>query len=187
MNNKQLIPKSVLTDIANTIRKNRNINSKLSFPEDFNLHISNDLLLYLNNELTIMDNSNITTVRSGAFAYCTVLKSVNLPLVTSLGSGAFEYCTQLNFVNLPLTTFIDLSVFSNCTSLKTVILRSKTMCRLEGESAFTSTPIKSGTGYIYVPRALVDTYKTNSKWSTYAAQFRAIEDYPDICGTTEEV
>jgi hypothetical protein len=40
--------------------------------------------------------------------------------------------------------------------------------------------IEDGTGYIYVPSALVETYKTASNWVTYAAQIRAIEDYPEI-------
>ena len=53
---------------------------------------------------------------------------------------------------------------------------------LKNISAFNSTPIKSGTGYIYVPMSLVDTYKSATNWSTFANQFRAIEDYPDICG-----
>lgn len=44
------------------------------------------------------------------------------------------------------------------------------------------TPMKSGTGYIYVPAALVDSYKAATNWSTYADQIRAIEDYPDITG-----
>jgi hypothetical protein len=30
---------------------------------------------------------------------------------------------------------------------------------------------------------LVDSYKTATNWSKYATQIRAIEDYPDICGT----
>jgi hypothetical protein len=47
---------------------------------------------------------------------------------------------------------------------------------------FASTPIASGTGYIYVPAALVDSYKGATNWSTYAAQIRAIEDYPEITG-----
>ena len=39
--------------------------------------------------------------------------------------------------------------------------------------------------FVIMPKehwALVDTYKVNSVWSTYANQFRAIEDYPDMCG-----
>ena len=57
------------------------------------------------------------------------------------------------------------------------------MATLGNTNAFSNTPIKSGNGYIYVPAALVDSYKADSKWSTYANQIRAIEEYPEICGT----
>jgi hypothetical protein len=56
------------------------------------------------------------------------------------------------------------------------------MATLYNNEVFTSTPIADGTGYIYVPAALVDTYKADSNWSVYENQIRAIEDYPDICG-----
>ena len=56
------------------------------------------------------------------------------------------------------------------------------MCELDDTSVFSDTPISKGTGYIYVPKALVESYQAHEKWSTYADQFRAIEDYPDICG-----
>jgi hypothetical protein len=49
-------------------------------------------------------------------------------------------------------------------------------------SGVNNTPIGKGTGYVYVPSALIETYKTATNWSTFAAQFRAIEDYPEICG-----
>jgi hypothetical protein len=64
--------------------------------------------------------------------------------------------------------------------LETLILRGDTVCTLSATNAFTSTKIASKTGYIYVPRALVDNYKAATNWSGY--QFRAIEDYPEICG-----
>ena len=37
--------------------------------------------------------------------------------------------------------------------------------------------IANGKGYIYVPRAMVDTLKSATNWSTYATQIRALEDY----------
>ena len=40
-----------------------------------------------------------------------------------------------------------------------------------------NSAIESGTGYIYVPSALIDSYKTAKNWSSHAAQFRALEDY----------
>ena len=66
-----------------------------------------------------------------------------------------------------------------------MILRSETMAVLKYTKAFEGTPIESGTGYIYVPAALIDSYKTATNWTQYADQFRAIEDYPDICGGAE--
>ena len=44
-------------------------------------------------------------------------------------------------------------------------------------------PIMKGEGYIYVPRALVDSYKVATNWSSWATQFRALEDYT-VDGTT---
>ena len=55
------------------------------------------------------------------------------------------------------------------------------MCELDDTSVFSNTPISNGTGYIYVPKALIESYQAHEKWSAYASQFRAIEDYPDIC------
>jgi hypothetical protein len=86
-------------------------------------------------------------------------------------------------VELDVCSKIDTLAFYFCGKLETLILRkSDAICTLSATGAFTGTPIASGTGYIYVPLALVDTYKTATNWSTYAAQIRAIEDYPDICG-----
>ena len=80
-------------------------------------------------------------------------------------------------------TSIGTYAFYSCSALVTVILRyTDAVCTLAGTNAFTSTPIASGTGYIYVPSALIDSYKAATNWSTYADQIRAIEDYPDICG-----
>ena len=47
---------------------------------------------------------------------------------------------------------------------------------------FNNTLIASGTGYIYVPAEYIEEYKTATNWSVYASRFRAIEDYPEICG-----
>ena len=53
-------------------------------------------------------------------------------------------------------------------------LRSNTVVTLGSEDAFYFTPIEDGTGYIYVPSNLVDSYKSANGWSTYANQIRAI-------------
>jgi len=40
-----------------------------------------------------------------------------------------------------------------------------------------STPIGSGNGHIYVPKELVEDYKADTNWSTYASFIRPMEDY----------
>jgi hypothetical protein len=44
-------------------------------------------------------------------------------------------------------------------------------------SGYPNSAIADGKGYIYVPRTLVNSYKTATNWSVYANQFRALEDY----------
>ena len=98
--------------------------------------------------------------------------------VQTIGSSAFENCSNLTSVDFPIATSIGGSAFQYCSKLTSLILRkSDTICTLSNANSFYNTLIESGTGYIYVPRALVDSYKAASKWSTYANQFRALEDY----------
>ena len=123
-----------------------------------------------------------TSLGDRIFYNCSELESVSIPCVTKIGSYGFANCSFLYNIDLPAVTSIGANAFTYCDVLEIVILRSASMCTLSAANAFSSTPIKDGRGYIYVPRALVDTYKVNSVWSTYANQFRAIEDYPDICG-----
>lgn len=127
--------------------------------------------------LTSVDFPLVTTIKSNAFQYCSKLVSVNFPLVTSIGSSAFGYCAKITRMDFPLVTEINTSAFNRCTELRVLILRSSSMATLKATSAFSNTPIASGKGYVYVPSALIDTYKTATNWSTYADKFRALEDY----------
>ena len=132
--------------------------------------------------LTTADFPVATSIGIGGFYGCSALTTADFPVATSIGQNAFNKCSALTTADFPVATSIGDTAFQNCSKLIAVILRSETMCTLSNTNAFTNTPIKSGTGYIYVPRALVDSYKAATNWSTYANQFRAIEDYPDICG-----
>lgn len=103
-------------------------------------------------------------------------------VVTNISEFTFYRCLDLTIVDFPQVTVIGAYAFNGCTRLNTVILRSPTVTTLSNTNAFTNTPLASGAGYIYVPSVLVNTYKSATNWSTYASKFRAIEDYPDICG-----
>lgn len=142
-------------------------------------------LLTKDQSYTFFGNSSLETidlpfygaVTAGAFQNCTKLNSVNIPVATSLNNSAFNGCKVLSILDLPLVKQISSSVFTGCSALIAVILRSETVVSLNNVNSFNNTPIGSGTGYIYVPSILVDTYKAAANWSTYASQFRALEDY----------
>ncbi len=127
------------------------------------------------------DFTNVTTIKNQAFNNCASLTEICCPLVNSVLWYTFQKCTSLAKADFSVLPKLGAEVFVD-DPLTTLILRSSTLCELGNTNVFLRTPIASGTGYVYVPSALVDSYKAATNWSTYAAQIRAIEDYPDICG-----
>ena len=114
-----------------------------------------------------------TTIEQGAFDECVALSSVSLPLVTAIKPLTFRKCEALTMVDLPAATSIGTQAFYS-SGITSLTLRSNTVVALENEDAFYFTPIEEGIGYIYVPSALVDSYKVAEGWSTYANQIMAI-------------
>ena len=111
----------------------------------------------------------------------TKLTDVSLPKITTFGSNAFSSCLSLTKITLPKVTSINGSYLcSGCTALTAfVITNEEQVCTLSSTSScFANTPIKSGTGYIYVPDALVDSYKTATNWSTFASQIKPLSELP---------
>lgn len=137
---------------------------------------------YKRAQMRSVEFPNVVAMGQYAFYYCSGLEKVVFPKVEILNTRTFYYCSNLHTADFGAVNNIKTYIFSSCSKLTTLILRGSTVCTLGGTNSFTSTPIASGTGYIYVPKALVDSYKAATNWSTYADQFRAIEDYPEICG-----
>lgn len=128
-------------------------------------------------------NTVATKIRNTCFNNYTKLVSVEFPAVTSVGVQAFQNCTSLKKADFSALTNIGVWAFNVCSALKALIIRTNSVCTLAGTNAFANNSgILAGTGYVYVPSALVDSYKSATNWSTYADQIRAIEDYPDITG-----
>lgn len=98
----------------------------------------------------------------------------------TVGAYAFYNCASLTKVELKNVTSIGANAFMNCTRLNMLILRTtEQVCTLHDVSSLGASGIASKNGYVYVPAALVDSYKADSKWSSFASQIRAIEDYPE--------
>lgn len=157
------------------------------------------------NALTGVSLPNVTSISgSGTFNSCSSMRYVYLPNLTSLsGEGYFTGCSSLidlNFaslqsynnyagMNVPaavldfpsLTSISGSRGFSSATNLQALVLRASSCCTLQcSESVgymFSSTPILDGTGYIYVPAELLESYKVATNWSVLGDQFRPLEEY----------
>lgn len=92
-------------------------------------------------------------------------------------------CQLLETVDLGNVGGIGSYAFMNCNSLTTLILRKTgSVCTLGTTAAFSNTPFggyNGLTGTVYVPSALISSYKTATNWSTLynngTCNFLAIE------------
>jgi hypothetical protein len=143
------------------------------------------------NGLVELNIPEATTIGGNALRDIGPISKLYLPKVTNCAGLAA--LTSLTYVELSALGTISYNFFQNDKSLVTVILRNQTLCTAAGNpfnGCFhflgtvdaTYNPNGDKDGYIYVPRVLVDSYKSATNWSAYADQIRAIEDYPEICG-----
>lgn len=121
----------------------------------------------------------VTTSGVQAFSGCSVLWDTSFPLLEAVTERMFRV-TNVHRLDAPKASSIGALAFSYTNRFTALILRSDTLCTLANTNAFTSTRVADGTGYIYVPAALVEEYKAATNWSNYADQIRAIEDYPNL-------
>ena len=82
---------------------------------------------------------------------------------------AANACQQLKVVDIGKAKSIAANTFANCYKLDTLIMRRTSVTTCANVSAFLNTPLRgysSRTANIYVPQALIDTYKAASVWTT---------------------
>ena len=104
------------------------------------------------------------------FANCSKLAIKEIPEgVTELLNSTFALCTSLTEITIKGNiTKLNYGVFNGCSSLvKLVIPNITAVPTLLSTDAFTSTPLMSKTGAIYVPDNLVDSMKSASNWSYF--------------------
>lgn len=141
---------------------------------------------------------NAKSVGTYALYGCSKLKSIALPSVTSLATNAFREASNLEVIDFLKLATIPSNAFYGCRGLKALILRSETVVTLANTNAFYQCYRILGTknsgynpngekmGFFYVHKAMIEAYQAATNWSSedLVTQFRAIEDYPEICGTT---
>ena len=169
-----------VNDTLTTIGANAFVSCTLlegvSFP---NVTSTGDNVFSKCTSLTSVDLPALTSISPYTFNNCDALEEVMFKNVTSVGRNAFYACDSLRKVAFVKACTFDSFVFSYCSQFEALVLWSDTMSTLTYSDIFAGTRIASGTGYIYVPRALVNAYKADSLWGVHAAQIRAVEDYPE--------
>ncbi len=115
---------------------------------------------------------------NGASGHVMALRECHLPnLGTSIAlnlnwgsTTAANACQHLEVCDIGKAKSIAANTFANCYKLQTLIMRrtgSVTTCA--NVSAFLNTPLRGRSGLtakIYVPEALIDSYKAASVWTT---------------------
>lgn len=156
--------------------------------------------------LSSVSCANVSSIQRSCFEECVSIQTVNFPSVTHVFDNAFMGCNELSSCVIPKCFRIDADAFAGtgalqeldvCNELseKDFFLADIDLTAFEGsgikrliirtplgvvESRAANEPdifLGYGTGYIYVPAALIDQYKAANNWSTFADRFRALEDY----------
>lgn len=128
--------------------------------------------------LSLVDASldSIVTMGGNTFQMCQKLETVNLPKVEKLGSYEFSNCSNIKIVDLPKCTYIGSASFQQTKKLEKLILRANSVCTLQASNVFSNSTIASGTGFVYVPDNLVDSYKGATNWSAHASQIKGLSE-----------
>lgn len=192
---------SALTSLSLPLVKNIPVNGVRSCKKLTNIEIPNvtyiaDYAFQDDASLETVDLPLLSSMGSGVFQGCG-LKRVVFPKFSNYWTpSCFNSCKKLTLADFGLVSYTNTRAFSRCYSLKAVILRSESRMtsmtnvntfeecyHFDGTVDATYNPDGLKDGYIYVPRALIDSYKVATNWVTFADRFRALEDYT-VDGTT---
>lgn len=130
-------------------------------------------------EQKVWDFENLTKISAQHPFNESVAEVVIFRKAVSQMDRIFYGMPNLRVVDLHKSFRIGRYAFQNSNKMEALILR-------DAESIFVAVNqdvLTSNTNYyVYVPAALLDTYKAASNWSVAPERIRAIEDYPEITG-----
>ena len=163
-------------DLPNVTEVKRNAFESCRYLQTINLPkvTKFDRDVFVNTGIQQADFPLVTTIGDRCFNMATNLTSANLPLITTLPADAFRG-SSIRTADFAAVTNINRTAFTDCTSLETLIIRTPSVCVISDISvALRGSKIASGTGYIYVPDNLVDSYKAATNWVALANQIKPI-------------
>lgn len=124
---------------------------------------------YGDDGITGVSCENLQTIGSDCFYDCDGIYSVYLPSIRSINSYAFRNCNYLQRVELGENlNSMENYIFENCNNLKRVIIRNPNRVPDIGSDLFKNSSITNGTGFVFVPNELIESYRSHGIWSKYA-------------------
>ena len=163
-------------DFPNVTQIKRNAFETCTYLQTINLPkvTAFDRGAFTNSAIQQADFPLVTTIGDGCFRQARNLRSANLPLVTALPAEAFREST-IQTADFSAVKNINRTAFTDCRSFGTLIIRTPSVCVISDISvALRGSKIAAGTGYIYVPDNLVDSYKAATNWVALANQIKPI-------------
>ena len=120
---------------------------------------------------------------------CSSLKRFSAPNMNDTASLSYTFygCGKLSYIDFgKIKGTFQIHIIGGLHQLTTIIFRNpdEVVPLAQTFSNNHSITRDNYTYYcnFYVPKTLLEDYKTATNWSTYADRFRAIEDYPEITG-----
>ena len=90
----------------------------------------------------------------------------------------FSGSTALTLVDCACAPVFYPKCFQNCSALEAIVIRdTETVGELQANAFYNCAPITNGTASIYVPDALVDTYKAATNWTAYSSIIKPLSEY----------
>lgn len=153
------------------------------------------------NKLTSVDLPNVTTLGADAFHTCTWLETVNIPKLTAIPYQCFYYgyslpdklvfpvCKSLAgyVISYAETKILDILgggqiesfAFYRASYFTTLILRNtETITTLQAAPSSVWQDYTAVT--VYVPDALLESYKTATNWVKMAGQIKGLSEYKGV-------
>lgn len=115
------------------------------------------------------------SVSGGTFYNCSALKVLDLPSLKSVNSYTLAYLSSVTRIRLKSCYYIDKYAFYLSNNLSELILEYPAVVTLVTRG-LNQCGITTSKGAIYVPDNLVDAYKANSSWSSYASIIKGISE-----------
>lgn len=117
-------------------------------------------------------NDVVTAIRDSAFYYggTSTPTYVSFKNAKTIGISAFQNCRSLKEAYFDSVASIGKNAFYLCQSLEKLVIRTPSVCTLAGKME--NNKIASGTGFVYFPDNLVDSYKSETNWSAVASQIK---------------